>query len=349
MSTLAAAGAQDAAVIQNDVSAPADGDGAARVGDMLDPDGVPAQPTASTVREKLPNGDGDSKESAEPSKPSSTPNPKRAWPTALAWIPKNWTWASARTVLRCSLMGWTSLVLLMIGRLERAMGIVRLIRAGRNRLLTCLRRASLSSSPLSSLLPQSRSWSSSSERCSSFSSQLPAGRTYRSALTASLASRAMRSWSCLAIKLASLARTRFVPKAPQTLIFSGEFIETGPTVIFAVFLFFGTAFFLYMKARMGPGPYTFASVFGCICLGEPAHSPTAISLSSYVGSDQSLHGPLLPLRILRGTSSPPSAADPHVDTADRSAKLLSYPSHCTRHLRLQPPHSSSLFLCLRSF
>jgi hypothetical protein len=85
-----------------------------------------------------------------------------------------------------------------------------------------------------------------------------------------------RRWSCLGIKLASLARTTFDPLAPQTVIFTGQFIETGPTVVFAVFLFLGTAFFLYIKARKGPGPYTFASVFGCICLGRlfcilPAH------------------------------------------------------------------------------
>jgi hypothetical protein len=39
-----------------------------------------------------------------------------------------------------------------------------------------------------------------------------------------------------------------------------------PTVILAVFLFFGSAFFLYLKARLGPGPYIFATVFASICI-----------------------------------------------------------------------------------
>ena len=33
-----------------------------------------------------------------------------------------------------------------------------------------------------------------------------------------------------------------------------------------MFIFFGSAFFLYLKARLGPGPYLFATVFSCICL-----------------------------------------------------------------------------------
>jgi hypothetical protein len=35
----------------------------------------------------------------------------------------------------------------------------------------------------------------------------------------------------------------------------------------AIFVFFGSAFYLYIKARQGPGPYIFPCVFGCICLG----------------------------------------------------------------------------------
>lgn len=40
----------------------------------------------------------------------------------------------------------------------------------------------------------------------------------------------------------------------------------------AIFIFFGSAFLLYVKARQGPGPFLFASVFGCICLGTFGYS-----------------------------------------------------------------------------
>jgi len=35
-----------------------------------------------------------------------------------------------------------------------------------------------------------------------------------------------------------------------------------------IFVFIGSAVLLYIKARMGPGPFLFASIFGCICLGR---------------------------------------------------------------------------------
>ena len=39
-----------------------------------------------------------------------------------------------------------------------------------------------------------------------------------------------------------------------------------------IFVFFGSAIILYVKARQGPGPYFFASLFACICLGKLSHS-----------------------------------------------------------------------------
>ena len=39
-----------------------------------------------------------------------------------------------------------------------------------------------------------------------------------------------------------------------------------------IFVFFGSAIILYVKARQGPGPYFFASLFACICLGKLTHS-----------------------------------------------------------------------------
>ncbi|KAJ8489973.1 hypothetical protein ONZ45_g13364 [Pleurotus djamor] len=74
------------------------------------------------------------------------------------------------------------------------------------------------------------------------------------------------AWSSLGIKLADLARRNRDPTASFDLIFSGYYVEAAPTVILAVFIFFGSTFFLYIKARQGPGPYLFATIFACICI-----------------------------------------------------------------------------------
>jgi hypothetical protein len=39
-----------------------------------------------------------------------------------------------------------------------------------------------------------------------------------------------------------------------------------PSAIFAVFLFMGTAFILFVRAWVGPGPFVPATVFACICV-----------------------------------------------------------------------------------
>ncbi|KAL7286018.1 hypothetical protein ACG7TL_001135 [Trametes sanguinea] len=74
------------------------------------------------------------------------------------------------------------------------------------------------------------------------------------------------AWCCLGIFFAGLARTHTDYNAPLTAIQAGDFVEAAPTVILAVFVFLGSAFFLYIKARLGPGPYLFASIFACICI-----------------------------------------------------------------------------------
>jgi hypothetical protein len=74
-------------------------------------------------------------------------------------------------------------------------------------------------------------------------------------------------WSSLGIKLANLTRSKYVYNATVGDIFAGSYVEAGPNVIMAVFLFFGSTFFLYIKARMGPGPFVFATVLACLCLG----------------------------------------------------------------------------------
>lgn len=95
------------------------------------------------------------------------------------------------------------------------------------------------------------------------------------------------SWGCLGIKFADLARSFHDPTVTYNQVATGEYIEAAvslthylaplhfgsetivkPAVILAVFIVLGSFFMLYVRARMGPGPYFTACLFGCICLGE---------------------------------------------------------------------------------
>ena len=53
---------------------------------------------------------------------------------------------------------------------------------------------------------------------------------------------------------------------PLSAAISGRYLEAGPTVIIAVFIFVGSFVLLYIKARQGPGHFIFPCIFGCICL-----------------------------------------------------------------------------------
>ena len=37
-------------------------------------------------------------------------------------------------------------------------------------------------------------------------------------------------------------------------------------MIIAIFIFIASTVFLYIKARQGPGPYVFPTVFACLCV-----------------------------------------------------------------------------------
>ena len=90
------------------------------------------------------------------------------------------------------------------------------------------------------------------------------------------------SWVCLGIRFADMARTVHDPSAPLAEVITGKFLEPGvstgvlwtfsmlmplqPTVIFAVFLFLGSAAMLYTRTRQGPGPFKFACDFSAFAL-----------------------------------------------------------------------------------
>jgi hypothetical protein len=98
----------------------------------------------------------------------------------------------------------------------------------------------------------------------------------------------LHRWASLGIKLASLARTNTDHTAAIHEILAGNYIEAAvslaelpklysnlvlqPSIVNASFLFFGSAFFLYIKAQQGPGPFASAAILACICLGRTFRS-----------------------------------------------------------------------------
>ena len=99
----------------------------------------------------------------------------------------------------------------------------------------------------------------------------------------------------MGIKLASLARTHIDHAASVNEILSGKYIEAvvsstclpkllsefvlQPSIVNAIFLFVGSAFFLYVKAQQGPGPFTAATILACICLGKVLPSSSELFIN----------------------------------------------------------------------
>ncbi|TFK87224.1 hypothetical protein K466DRAFT_491227 [Polyporus arcularius HHB13444] len=158
---------------------------------------------------------------------------RKLLPFDFAWIPANFTWSKLKPVIRCAVVCWVSAVLMIIPRTSSMMGqgsflilISSFLDAPHDPFLAVLERE------LIFLTFVVTAW----------------------------------AWTCLGIFLANLARTNIDYNAPVAAIQSAQYIEAAPTVILAVFVFLGSAFFLYIKARQGPGPYLFASIFACICI-----------------------------------------------------------------------------------
>ncbi|KAF8149165.1 hypothetical protein B0H34DRAFT_735166 [Crassisporium funariophilum] len=149
------------------------------------------------------------------------------------WIGKNWTWSKIKPVIRCAVVGWISVVIFVIPKVEAFVG-----------------QASFMILIAAFLSPPSDPFISVLER----------------EIIILLFVTIAWAWVCLGLFLANLARRVRNPTASLLDVASGIYIEAAPTVIMAVFIFFGSAFYLYIKARQGPGPYLFASVFSCICI-----------------------------------------------------------------------------------
>ncbi|KAF9483730.1 hypothetical protein BDN70DRAFT_956980 [Pholiota conissans] len=172
---------------------------------------------------------------------SSLEEPKNVWLVPIlafadnhfAWVFRNLQWSQVKPVLRCALVAWISTVLFVIPAVETKMGqasflilIAAFLSPPNDPFMAVLERETLI------VLFVTMAW----------------------------------GWSCFGIFLANLARHEHDPNATFTAAVTGQYIEAAPTVIMAIFVFFGSAFFLYIKARQGPGPYIFACVFACICI-----------------------------------------------------------------------------------
>lgn len=158
---------------------------------------------------------------------------KMKLPQTLRWIPANSTWSKWKPVIRSALAGWIAVVVFIIPRTENLLGqaafliiIASFLSPPSDPFMVVLERE------IVILIFVALGW----------------------------------GWVCLGLMFASLARTQTIPNASIQTIITGEYIEAGPAVILGIFLFIGSVFFLYIKARLGPGPFLPASVFGCICV-----------------------------------------------------------------------------------
>ncbi|KAI0308477.1 hypothetical protein OF83DRAFT_1089800, partial [Amylostereum chailletii] len=74
------------------------------------------------------------------------------------------------------------------------------------------------------------------------------------------------AWSVLGIKLASLARSHVIMDPDLADVWSGKYVEAGPSVILVIFLSIGSAFFLHIRAIKGPGQWFYANILACLLL-----------------------------------------------------------------------------------
>ncbi|KAH8091403.1 hypothetical protein BXZ70DRAFT_909843 [Cristinia sonorae] len=192
--------------------------------------------------------DGTAEKSTE-KKEAQKPNPVMAkLLDELQWIPANLTWAKFKPVIRSSIVAFVSVILLVISRVEHTVGTASFL---------ILIAAALD--------PPAGSFIEVVEREVIMVLFVCIGW----------------AWNCLGIYLASLARSNIDYNPTQELIITGRYLEAGPTVIIAVFIFIGCFFFLYLKARLGPGPFTVATVFGAISVDIPMLSAALYPYPDY--------------------------------------------------------------------
>lgn len=67
-----------------------------------------------------------SSDAAQEKEKENPPPPERKFtlPPGLAWIPANLTWSQLKTVIRCTLTAWVSVVFMIVGPVSRSLGQV---------------------------------------------------------------------------------------------------------------------------------------------------------------------------------------------------------------------------------
>ncbi|KAI1785560.1 hypothetical protein LXA43DRAFT_1037284 [Ganoderma leucocontextum] len=191
------------------------------------PDDVP-HPSDGTEKPLRPRPD-----TPSPPKIPITTRIAKLLPLDLSWIRPNLTWSKLKPVIRGAVVCWVSALLMIIGPTASMIGMASF-------LLLISSYLDTPHDPFIAVLE-------------------------RELIFVTLVVTAW-AWSCLGIFLSHLARTNVDYFASPADIHAAKYVEASPTIILAVFIFFGSAFFLYLKARLGPGPYLFATVFSCICL-----------------------------------------------------------------------------------
>ncbi|KAJ7286108.1 hypothetical protein C8J57DRAFT_1431688 [Mycena rebaudengoi] len=157
---------------------------------------------------------------------------KLRWPATLQWVPDNATWAKIKPTIRSTVAAWLSAVLFLIPQVEIFMG-----------------QASFLILMTSFLSPPSDPFMAVLER----------------EITTLFFVTTAWAWSCLGIKLADMARVTRNPNATIVEVISGQYLETAPSVILAIFIFLGSCVLLYIKTRSVPSQF-FACFLGCIGL-----------------------------------------------------------------------------------
>ncbi|KAM6495323.1 Protein of unknown function (DUF2422) domain containing protein [Amanita muscaria] len=152
---------------------------------------------------------------------------------SLQWIPANFTWPKLKPLIRCSVAAWASAMLFLIPSVLRLMGQAGFV-------ILVVAFMSPPAEPFIVVLE-------------------------RELLILGFSSLAW-AWCCLGIFFAYLARENKNFKVSLLSVIDGQFLETTPTIILSIFIFLGTVFFLYIRARQGPGPYLFSSVLACLTI-----------------------------------------------------------------------------------
>ncbi|KAF8311865.1 hypothetical protein DL93DRAFT_2115513 [Clavulina sp. PMI_390] len=150
----------------------------------------------------------------------------------FGWVPSKINMSSMKPVIRSVICGWISLVLFLVPNTEVVLGdasflilMAAVLSPPHEPFITVLRRE------LKLISAVCLAW----------------------------------AWNCFALVFADLARPPVSGEIGKAGVFSGEYAnQFTPNAILLTFMSIGGAFFVYLRARFGPGPY---AVFGCICTG----------------------------------------------------------------------------------